>query len=137
MVSAVGGVLEVQDGSPVVGEVLRHLASGAGSPLADVALHGDVEGVTADDVVKMSGRDRARLHYGIQTLVGQGRAWEAEAGVDKRGEREGCGERLHLGALGLDTGLDSTVEQTGEEPKELRKKGKTWGGARNRIDVNP
>lgn len=96
MVGAVGGVLEVQVGGPVVGEVLGHLAGGAGGPRADVAGHGGVEGVTADDVVDVGGRDCAGLDDGVQTLDGQGRAWEAEAGVDGRGEREDCGERLHF-----------------------------------------
>jgi len=103
VVAAVLGVLEVQDGGPVVGEILGHLARSAGSPLAYITVHGDVEGIAADDVMHVSRGERARLAGGIQTLERQGRAREAEAGVDRGAEEHrGCGEQLHVdGALGL------------------------------------
>lgn len=72
MVRPVGRVLEVEVGSPVVGKVLRHLAGRAGGSLADVAFHGGVEGVAADDVVDVSGGDVARLDDGVETLDGEG-----------------------------------------------------------------
>lgn len=65
-------MLEVQVGGPVVGEVLRHLAGGAGGPGADVARHGGVEGIAADDVVDVGGGADAGLHDGVETLDRQG-----------------------------------------------------------------
>ena len=50
------GMLVIHNSSPVVGEVLRHLASGAGAPCANIAFHGGVEGIPADDMVKMRSR---------------------------------------------------------------------------------
>ena len=77
MVGAVCWVLEVQSGCPVVAKVVRHLAGRAGSSRTDIAVHGSVERIASDDVMDMSGWESAWLGCGIETLEGQGRAWEA------------------------------------------------------------
>ncbi len=41
--------------------------------------------------------ESAGLAGGVETLEDQGRAREAEAGVDRRDERQGGWEQLHLG----------------------------------------
>lgn len=97
MVGAVGRVLEVQVGGPVIREVLGHLAGGAGSPRSNVALHGGVEGIAADNMVNVGRRETAWLTGRVKTLEGQSRAGEAQAGLDGRGHREGRGGPLHLG----------------------------------------
>jgi hypothetical protein len=71
MIGAIPGIFEIQDGSPVVRKVLRHLAGSTGSPLANIALHGDVKGVSTDDMVNMSGRMCAWLAGGVKSLKGQ------------------------------------------------------------------
>ena len=98
MVAAIVGILEIQGGSPVVREVLGHLTGRAGGPLPDIAFHGDVEGVTADNVVDVGRWQGTGLTGRIETLEGQGRAGEAKTSLDEREEREARGERrLHLG----------------------------------------
>lgn len=95
------GVFEVQVGSPVVRKVLSHLAGCAGGPRANVTFHRGVEGVAADDVVDMGGRDGARLDDGVEALDSQGRTGEAEAGLNRRDQRERCRESLHVDSLSL------------------------------------
>jgi hypothetical protein len=66
-----GSVLvpEVHDGSPVVGLVLLELATRAGRHLGDVVVevHGDIESVTTDDLVDVSGH-LARVDQGVSAL---------------------------------------------------------------------
>jgi hypothetical protein len=102
-------MLEVQVGSPVVRKVLGHLAGCAGGPLTDVTFHGGVEGVAADDVVDMGGRNSARLNDGVEALDRQGRAGEAETGLNRRDQREGCCECLHVEGGSLYLGLANLV----------------------------
>ena len=61
-------VLEEHDGSPVVREVLGEGAGGAGSLLSDVTLHGDVEGISTDDLVEMSRGDDVGLDEWVKAL---------------------------------------------------------------------
>jgi hypothetical protein len=103
------GVLEVQMGGPVVREVLRHLTGCAGGSLTDIPFHGSVEGVAADDVVDMGRRDGAWLDDGVEALDSQGRAGEAEAGLNRRDQRECCRERLHVHGVPLYLVLGSVV----------------------------
>lgn len=70
MIAAIGRVLEVQRCGPVVGEVLGHLARGAGGARADVTCHGGVEGIASNDVVHMSGGEGAGLGGRIEALEG-------------------------------------------------------------------
>lgn len=63
-------MLKVQRRGPVVGEVVGHLARGTRSPSPDVAVHGGIEGVAADDVMHMGGGEGAGLGGGIQALEG-------------------------------------------------------------------
>jgi hypothetical protein len=98
VVGAVRRVLEEEVGNPVVGEVLGHVAGGAGCPLADIALHGGVEGIAAHNHVQMGRRQGAGLRSGIQALDRQGRAGKPEPGLGRRDERAGDGQ---LGAEGL------------------------------------
>ena len=44
-------MLEEHDGRPVVGKVLAECACRAGALLANVTRHGDVEGISTDDLV--------------------------------------------------------------------------------------
>jgi hypothetical protein len=97
VVGAVGWVLEVQDGGPVVGEVVGHLARGAGSARGNVTRHAGVEGISADDVVDVGGGERAWLDDWVEALDCESRAWEAQTSFDRRKQREGGGEGLHLG----------------------------------------
>jgi hypothetical protein len=89
-------MLEVQSGSPVVGKVFGHLARSASSSLADVTGHSCVEGIATDNVMNVSGRERAWLGSRIKALEGQRGAWETKPSLDRSNECEGCGERLHL-----------------------------------------
>lgn len=50
LVGAVG-VLEEHDGRPVVGKVLAECACCAAALLTDVTGHGDIEGISADDLM--------------------------------------------------------------------------------------
>jgi hypothetical protein len=97
VVRAIGRILKVEVGSPVVREVLRHLAGGACGPRTNITLHASVKCVSANDVMNVGGWEHARLDDRIQALDGQGRAWESKASVDRRNKRECGGERLHLG----------------------------------------
>lgn len=83
----------LQLSNPVIGKVLGHLAGSAGSPGADIAVHGGVEGISTDDVVNVGGRELAWLSSGIKTLSGQGRAWESKSSSDDGNKGE---ERGHL-----------------------------------------
>lgn len=64
-------MLEEQGGSPVVGEVLGHLAGRAAGSGTNVACHGYVEGIAPDDVVEMRCWNSIRLDDGVQTLEEQ------------------------------------------------------------------
>jgi hypothetical protein len=88
-------MLEVQSGSPVVGKVFGHLARSASSSLADITIHSCVESIATDNMMNVSGRERAWLGCRVKALEGQRRAWEAKPSLDRGDEREGCGERLH------------------------------------------
>jgi len=99
VVRAVGGMLEVHHSSPVVGEVLGHLAGSAGTPSTDIAGHGCVEGISANDVVKMCRRGVTRLHDGIEALGGQRRASKSKTCLNRGDERKSESKRLHLDRL--------------------------------------
>ena len=108
MVRPVGRMLKVQDGGPVIGKVLGHLAGGAGTASTNIALHGGVEGIPTDDVVKMCRWCLPRLDHGVEALDGQSGAPEAETCLDRSDERQGGeGEGLHVCCLLVD-GLGST-----------------------------
>jgi hypothetical protein len=96
VVGAVGWMLEVQSGSPVVGKVFGHLARSASSSFADIAGHSCVEGIATNNVMNVSGRECAWLGSRIKALESQRGAWETKPSLDRGDEREGCGERLHL-----------------------------------------
>lgn len=68
LVRAVGRVLEEHDGRPVVGEVLAEGSGRAGAHLAEIALHGRVEGISSDDLIEMGRGDLARFDKRVQTL---------------------------------------------------------------------
>jgi hypothetical protein len=61
-------MLEIQSGSPVVGKVFCHLARSTRRSLSDVAIHGRVECIATNNVVNMSGRERAGLRSRVKTL---------------------------------------------------------------------
>jgi hypothetical protein len=65
-------MLEVQGCRPVIGEVFGHLAGGASGSLANITIHGRIEGISSDDVVYMSRREGSWLSGWIKTLEGQG-----------------------------------------------------------------
>ena len=93
------GVLEEHDGGPVVGEVLGECARGAGAPVSNVAVrdvHGGVEDITTDDLVKVGRRDFARLDEGVDALDAQGRAAESEGGLGGPGDSQRERKPLHL-----------------------------------------
>ncbi len=101
-------MLEVQLRGPVVGEVLRHLAGGAGGLLADVAGHGGVEGVSTDDVVDVGGGASHQAGQQGRGAGPSGSSMEAQAGVGNADEGGG-GEQLHLG--GAWTGRQKCVHR--------------------------
>lgn len=89
-------MLEVQHGGPIIAEILAHFAGSTGAALADVARHGGIEGIAADDVVDVGGRCVSGFDDGIEARGYEGGAAEAETGVDAWGdEGEGAEERLH------------------------------------------
>ena len=55
-------VLEVQDGGPVVGEVLRETAGCASCLISDITAHRCVERISANDLMDVSGWDPAWLY---------------------------------------------------------------------------
>lgn len=78
VVGSVGRVFEVHDGSPVVGEVLGHLAGSTGASGAHVPGHSRVEGITTNDVMKMRGGSISRFNDRVKPLDGQRGASEAK-----------------------------------------------------------
>lgn len=82
MVRSVDRVLEEEHGGPVIGKVIGHLACGAGCACAHISRHGDIEGVTADNVVQMRRRNGVGLDDGVETLEGQCRAWKPKSGIN-------------------------------------------------------
>jgi hypothetical protein len=70
MIAAVRRVFEVKRCGPVVGEVISHLAGGTGGSSADVAFHGGIESIAANDMVYVSGGKRSGLRGGIEALEG-------------------------------------------------------------------
>jgi hypothetical protein len=96
VVGPIGRVFEVQSSSPVVGEVIGHLARSARSARTNVAVHSRVESISTDDVMDMSGWERAWLRSGIEALECQSGAGKTESSLDRGDECEGC-EGLHLG----------------------------------------
>lgn len=89
VVGAVGGILEIQNGRPVVREILGHLTSGTVRPSPDIAGHRGVEGIPTDDMMKMRRPELAGLDDGVKALDGQRRASKAKASLSWRDEREG------------------------------------------------
>jgi hypothetical protein len=81
VVGAVRGVFEVHHGRPIVGEVFRHLAGGTCAPLADISGHRGIEGVAADDMVKMRRGSISWFDYRVKALDSQGRAPEPKTSV--------------------------------------------------------
>lgn len=73
MIGPVGGALEEEVSSPVVREVIGHLASRAGSCSActDITSHGGVESISTNDVMEMGGWKFAWLDDGVEALNGQ------------------------------------------------------------------
>jgi hypothetical protein len=61
-------MLEVQDSSPVVGEVFGHLTSCASCPRTNIASHGNIEGISANDMMNMSRWVRSWLDDRIKAL---------------------------------------------------------------------
>jgi hypothetical protein len=96
VVGPIGRVFEVQCSCPVVGEVVRHLARSTCSARTHIAGHSSVERIAANNVMDVSGWERAWLCSGVKALEGQGGTGEAESRLDGSDEREGC-EGLHLG----------------------------------------
>ena len=64
-------MLEEQVSSPVIREVLCHLAGRASASGTNITSHGDVKGISANDVMQMRGRVRASLNDGVKTLNSQ------------------------------------------------------------------
>lgn len=66
-------VLEEHNGGPVVGLILLETAGCALGELSRVLgwVHGDIEGITADDLVKMGSELHARVNQGIRSLNDQ------------------------------------------------------------------
>ena len=96
LVGAVPG-LEVQVGGPVVGEVVGKLAgSAAGTRRNVTGGHGRVEGVAADDLVHVAGRDLSGVHERIQAIDHNLRASEPQhrgsTGTASAKLRSGLGE---------------------------------------------
>lgn len=93
---------EVHDGGPVIAKVVGEGAGGAGRGggwvVAGGRVHGDVEGVAADDLVEVRGGGRAGVDEWVETLDDQLRALEAHHGHLALGEdadaleEEGGGE---------------------------------------------
>lgn len=88
MVGTISRVLEVQNCSPVVGKVLRHLAGGTGSPLANISRHLGGKGISANNVVNVRRWALARLNDRVKALGGQRRTGKAKARLDRCDERE-------------------------------------------------
>jgi len=59
---------KVHGGRPVVGQIFCVYASRACGLLADVSCHRCVEGIAADDLVDVCGRDLAGFNEGIESL---------------------------------------------------------------------
>ena len=60
---------EVKVGGPVVGEVVRELARGAGGGLGDVTGgHGGVEAVSSDNLVDVGGGKLTGVDEGVETV---------------------------------------------------------------------
>ena len=94
-------MLKEHDGGPVIAEVLRERAGGAGAALSNVPGHGRVEGIPADDLVEMGGGHFAGLHDGIEPLDGQCGAAESKGSFGLRREGENEGEVFHSSVGGL------------------------------------
>jgi hypothetical protein len=71
-------VLEEQNGSPVVGEIFRETASRACRQASQVivGVHGNVEGISTNDLVKMRGDDTWG-YQGVKALNNELRAGKA------------------------------------------------------------
>lgn len=64
-------MLEVHVRCPVVAEVLREGASGAGGLLANVANHCGIEGITADNLMDVCRGNMAGFNEGVEALDGK------------------------------------------------------------------
>jgi len=108
MVPAVLG-LEEHDGSPVVGKILNEgagRASGLGGEIVLGGVHGNVERVTTDNLVKMGGVEHAGVDNGVDTVDDELRAREskhvlASDVLRKERGRGGEGEGLHCWQAGV------------------------------------
>jgi hypothetical protein len=98
-------VLEEHDGGPVVGLVLYEAARCALGLLGDILrrIHGDVEGVSSNDLMKMGGELHAGVDKGIRPLNNQLRACKPEhaslgGGLlrEERGRNSSKSSPLHL-----------------------------------------
>lgn len=65
-------MLEEHDGGPVVGEVLGEGARRAGTLLTNITLHGCVECISTDNLVKMSRGGFAGLDERVEALDADG-----------------------------------------------------------------
>ncbi len=97
---------EVEDRGPVVREVFRERAAGARGFRGEIVrrrVHGGVEGIAPDDLVKMRRRYRAGTYQRVQTVDDELRATEAHhlqhslAGTMLHEECKGESFPLHLG----------------------------------------
>lgn len=59
-------MLKIQHRSPIVAKILAHLACSTGTAFADIAFHGRVEGIAADDVVDVGGGRVAGFDDGVE-----------------------------------------------------------------------
>ena len=88
--------LEEHDGGPVVGKVLYKGARGAGGLAHEVMglwVHGDVERVSADNLVQMGRVEHARVDEGVDAVDDELGAGEAEHVLARDALRqEGGGE---------------------------------------------
>ena len=129
-------VLEEHDGGPVVGLVLgertRRALGGLG--VVNLGVHGNVESITTDDLVKMGSVLHAGVHEGISSLNNELRAGESQhlrcetlGGGILREERGGSdvGQLHHLvdeNGLILDEDVEGSVFFTTREKKECDKR---------------
>lgn len=70
-VRAVGGVLEEHGSSPVVAEVIRHLACCASPASTNITRHVGRKSISADNVMNMRGRGETWLNDGVEALSSQ------------------------------------------------------------------
>lgn len=86
LVGSVLGLVE-HDGGPVVGLVFLECArcTGGGGQIMDLRVHGDVQGVTTDQLVKMRSVLHAGVDQGVDSVNDQLGACESQHRVSKLG----------------------------------------------------